>query len=55
MFYIEKKGKQARQNKRYKEEDKEEKGYKVILEDGQEDVLDMDRVRQNGEERHVKD
>ena len=35
--------KQARKQE-IKVEDKEEKGYKVILEDGQEDVLDMDRV-----------
>ena len=35
--------KQARKQE-VKVEDKEEKGYKVILEDGQEDVLDMDRV-----------
>ena len=35
--------KQARKQE-VKAEDKEEKGYKVILEDGQEDVLDMDRV-----------
>ena len=35
--------KQARKQE-VKTEDKEEKGYKVILEDGQEEVLDMDRV-----------
>jgi len=35
--------KQARKQE-VKVEDKEEKGYKVILEDGQEEVLDMDRV-----------
>ena len=41
--------KQARKQE-VKVENKEEKGYKVILEDGKEDVLDMDRVHRMVEE-----